>query len=73
VSDALPGQPWPKLRAAWEQAPSEVKPALLTHLTGTTPAEWLEDWFGRAGTPISASAIRTYRRSLRLRGQDVQV
>ncbi|MEU8327279.1 hypothetical protein [Micromonospora sp. NPDC048839] len=42
----------------------DTQAAFLPHLLGTTPAEYLADWLHRAGTPVSASTIRTYRRAL---------
>ncbi|MFE0964033.1 hypothetical protein [Streptomyces fungicidicus] len=37
-------------------------------LLGPSPAEWLADLLRTAGHDVSASTIRTYRRSLRREG-----
>ncbi|MFI5840515.1 hypothetical protein ACIA8K_12485 [Catenuloplanes sp. NPDC051500] len=60
----LPGQPGAKLRAAFEQMDRDERSAFLDHLLADTPAEWLSDLLTRHGTPVSASTIRSYRRSL---------
>ena len=61
----LPGTPGPKLGAAWAAMDTAKRAAFRPHLLGTTSAEYLSGWLARAGTPVSASTIRTYRRSLR--------
>ena len=61
----LPGQPGPKLRDAWDGMNAAERVAFMPHILGTTSAEYLADWLSRAGWPVSASTIRTYRRSLR--------
>jgi hypothetical protein len=38
--------------------------AFYAHLVGDTSAEWLADLLTKHGTPVSASTIRSYRRSL---------
>lgn len=60
----LPGRPGPRLKAAWDAMNDATRAAFLPHLLGTTSAEYLADWLHRAGTPVSASTIRTYRRAL---------
>lgn len=61
----LPGNPGPRLRAAVDAMSEPTRRAFLAHLIGATSAEYLADWLTRAGTPISASTLRTYRRTLR--------
>lgn len=64
----LPGSPGSKLAGAWQALTGEYKEAFAAHLFGDTSAEWLADWLTRFGHPVSASTIRTYRRSLRQSG-----
>jgi len=61
----LPGRPGPKLAAAWTAMDAAKQAAFRPHLLGTTSAEYLAGWLTRAGTPVSTTTIRTYRRSLR--------
>lgn len=61
---SLPGTPPPTLGALWEALSGDVKAAALPHLLGDSSADWLARTFTKAGHPISASTIRTYRRSL---------
>ena len=61
----LPGEPRPRLRDAFDAMTTETRAAFLPHLLGETSAEYLAGWLARHGTPVSASTIRTYRRSLR--------
>jgi len=42
----------------------DERDAFYPHLVGDTSAEWLADLLTRHGTPVSASTIRSYRRSL---------
>ncbi|MEU7905909.1 hypothetical protein [Actinoplanes sp. NPDC049118] len=60
----LPGTPGPKLRDAWTAMNTDMRAAFLPHLVGGTSADYLADWLTRNGTPVSASTIRTYRRTL---------
>ena len=64
----LPGRPGKRLHTAVDAMTETTRAAFLHHLLGDTSAEYLADWLARSGTPVSASTIRTYRRSLR-RGQ----
>ena len=64
TTNALPGRPGARLAATWNALPEQHRTALRPHLLGTTSADYLADWLGRAGHPISASTLRTYRRSL---------
>jgi hypothetical protein len=68
MSANLPGAPGRRLRAAWDAMTDPVRVAFAAHLLGDTSAEYLAGWLTRAGTPVSASSIRTYRRSLRQDG-----
>lgn len=61
----LPGTPGPRLSAAYTAMDPATRDAFRPHLLGTTSAEYLAGWLIRAGTPVSASTIRTYRRGLR--------
>lgn len=64
----LPGNPGGRLGAAWASMTEVTRAAFRPHLLGETSAEYLAEWLGRYGTPVSASTIRTYRRSLRQNG-----
>ncbi len=60
----LPGRPGTRLTTAWAALTQERRAALLPHLLGDTSADYLASWLTRAGHPVSASTIRTYRRGL---------
>ncbi|GGK13401.1 hypothetical protein GCM10010124_02440 [Pilimelia terevasa] len=60
----LPGHPGPRLAAAWMALTPARRAALAPHLLGTTSADYVAGWLARAGHQVSASTIRTYRRSL---------
>lgn len=60
----LPGSPGPKLQKAWTEIPPACKEPFNAHLLGGTSADWLSRWLGQAGLSVSASTIRTYRRTL---------
>lgn len=62
---ALPGSPGPRLQAIWDSLAEPERAALLAHLAGATSADFLADLLGRHGHTVSASSIRTYRRSIR--------
>lgn len=64
----LQGRPGKRLLDAWEAMDPSMQQAFHPHLVGDTPAEVLAYWLERNGTPVSASTIRTYRRSLKRRG-----
>lgn len=61
----LPGIPGPALSSVWNQLTAEERAALHAHLLGGTSAEWLSSTLSRFGFPVSATTIRTYRRSIR--------
>lgn len=54
----------PKLAEALAKHDPERRAAFVKHLHGGTSADFLSGWLGRAGTPVSATTIKTYRRSL---------
>lgn len=60
----LPGSPGPKLQQAYDGMPANCRDPFRNHLLNGTSADWLSYWLGLAGTPVSASSIRTYRRAL---------
>lgn len=62
--EALPGNPPPVLREALGRHDAERRAAFIEHLTGGTSADYLADWLRRAGTPVGATTIKHYRRSL---------
>lgn len=61
----LPGTPGPAVAGVWGSLVAEEREALLPHLLGGTSAEWLSLTLRDLGIPLSATSIRTYRRSLR--------
>lgn len=61
----LPGIPGPALDRLWRALTAQERRALKAHLLGTTSAEWLAQTLNTFGHSISATTIRTYRRSLR--------
>ncbi|MFG1602825.1 hypothetical protein [Actinoplanes sp. NPDC049265] len=65
----LPGTPGQRLNTAWDAMDEPTRAAFWLHLLGRTSAEYLAGWLHRAGTPVSASTIRTYRRALRHPGR----
>ena len=60
----LPGIPGPALSSIWGHLTASERVALKPHLLGGTPAEWLSRTLSSFGHAISATTIRTYRRSL---------
>lgn len=65
----LPGNPGRRLRAAYDAMTEMIRAAFRPHLLGDTSADYLADWLTRHGTPVSASTIRTYRRTVRQAGR----
>jgi len=61
----LPGTPGPALTTIWSAFGPQEQQAVLPHLLGDTPADWLASLLRRHGHTVSASTIRTYRRALR--------
>lgn len=60
----LPGTPGLRLSSIWEALTAQERRALKPHLIGTTSADWLAFTLQSAGHSISATTIKTYRRSL---------
>lgn len=66
----LPGPVPPRLQRAWEKRDEVQREALEILLLGKTNGEWdrSAEWMAavltRAGNPISASTVRSYRRAL---------
>lgn len=54
----------PTLEAALRSMTPEKQEAFLAHLHGGTSADWLADWCKRNKTPVGATTIKTYRRSV---------
>lgn len=61
----LPGTPPPALQAVWGVLDGRTRDALREHLLGGTSAEWIATTLRAHTYVISASTIRTYRRSLK--------
>lgn len=60
----IPGSTPPVLaRALTKHTPERIS-AFVGHVQGGTSANYLADWLKRAGTPVSATTIKQYRRSL---------
>lgn len=64
----LPGTVPPKIRETWAQLSTVEQRALLPHLLGGTSADYLAGWLNRNGTPVGATTIKGYRRSLQEQG-----
>lgn len=61
----LPGTPGPTLARVWGDLTAQERTLLRAHLLSGTSAEWLADTLCGFGYTISATTIRTYRRSLK--------
>ncbi|WP_329289600.1 hypothetical protein [Streptomyces pseudovenezuelae] len=69
MTSELPGSPGPKLTAIYEAMSDEERDALVKVLVERAmPAEQLAALLTHHGRAVSASTIRTYRRSLRREG-----
>ncbi|MEU8835223.1 hypothetical protein OG763_38095 [Streptomyces sp. NBC_01230] len=64
----LPGDPGPTLRDIYAAMNEDEQGALAPHILGETSADWLSTTLRRHGHDVSATTIRTYRRSLRQEG-----
>lgn len=53
----------PVLAEALRVQHPERQEAFIAHLEGGTSADYLADWLKRAGTPVSATTIKTWRSS----------
>lgn len=60
----LPGDPPPSVQKALSSYTDEYRTLILAHLRGGTSCNWLSDWLHRSGTPVSATTLKKYRRSL---------
>ncbi|MBT2544532.1 hypothetical protein J7E99_28490 [Streptomyces sp. ISL-44] len=65
MSEALPGDPGPTLTRLYEELEPDVRETVLVRLLDGSSAERLALVLRRHGHTVSASTIRTYRRSLR--------
>lgn len=59
---SLPELP-PVLADALAKLPADFRPEVVERIAKPGPsADWLADWFKRAGLPVGATTIKTYRR-----------
>lgn len=58
------GEVPPVLAEALGKHDPERRTAFIMHLDGGTSAEYLSGWLARAGTPVGATTIKKYRRSI---------
>jgi hypothetical protein len=66
VSESLPGNPGPTLKRIYEELEPDVRETVVLRLVDTgSSAERLALVLRKHGHTVSASTIRTYRRSLR--------
>ncbi|MGW0895905.1 hypothetical protein ACWD0G_02740 [Streptomyces goshikiensis] len=65
MSEPLPGSPGPTLTRLYEELEPDVRETVLVRLLDGSSAERLALVLRRHGHSVSASTIRTYRRSLR--------
>lgn len=61
----LPGTPPPTLQALLSELTAPQRAALVAHLIGGTSADWISNTLRDFGHSVSATTIRTYRRSLK--------
>lgn len=55
----------PPVLAKALSAHPEAHDRFLEHVEGGTSADYLSDWLTRAGTPVSATTIKQFRRTTR--------
>ncbi|MFE9254008.1 hypothetical protein [Streptomyces sp. NPDC006879] len=60
----LPGIPGPSLDRIWASLGERERDLFFDHLFGGTSADWLATTLRKHGHDVSATTIRTYRRSL---------
>ncbi|WP_308408953.1 hypothetical protein [Streptomyces sp. AC558_RSS880] len=66
MSESLPGNPGPTLKRIYEELEPDVRETVVLRLVDTgSSAERLALVLRKHGHTVSASTIRTYRRSLR--------
>ncbi|WP_411120625.1 hypothetical protein [Streptomyces sp. x-19] len=70
MTEALPGNPGPRLQRIWQALGPREREAFERHLLEGTAAEDLVWILDRYGHRVSASTIRTYRRRLRQEESD---
>lgn len=56
------------LLGAIDTLPPEAQVRFHEHIAGGTSAEWLSNWLRRIGQPVSATTIKTYRRTSKQNG-----
>lgn len=66
--DTLPGTPGKAISSVWEALSASERAALLPHLLGGSPADWLARTLTEHGHQIGATTIKDYRRALRQEG-----
>lgn len=64
----LPGSAGPALDKIWTDLGERERDLFFDHLFGGTSADWLATTLRKWGHDVSATTIRTYRRSLRQTG-----
>lgn len=62
TAPALPADAPPKLREAYSSLSSARRRAFYDHLIGGTSADYLAGWLKRAGSPVGATTIKSFRR-----------
>ena len=65
TSTDLPVGTPPKLRQAVMSLEPARREAFIEHLLGGTSADYLADWMKRAGHPVGATTIKTFRANMR--------
>ncbi|MFG2850896.1 hypothetical protein ACGFZ9_09520 [Streptomyces mirabilis] len=65
MTEPLPGEPGRTLKRLYEELEPDVRETVLVRLLDGSSAERLALVLRRHGHTVSASTIRTYRRSLR--------
>lgn len=64
MSEALPGQPGPTLQRIYDELEPDERESVVIRLLDGSSAERLALVLRKHGHHVSASTIRTYRRSL---------
>lgn len=60
----LPSGVPPVLADALRGLPPGVSERFIEHLAEGTSCDWLSDWLGRAGHPVSATTLKRARQSI---------
>lgn len=58
----------PVLSDALRALPRDAAERFIQHLHGGTSANYLSDWLGRTGNPVSATTLKQYRRAAGAQG-----